>query len=495
MRCTSWLLFFAVSSYLLLVSTPAQTRPAATLALPAKKQPALTLKPYLFTSAAHDTVAAELGTFKVLENRIAAHSDSITLSFIRFKSTNPHPGSPIVYLAGGPGGSGSGAARQERFELFMKLREVADVIAYDQRGTGLSNHLPECPCKLDIPLATPIAKQVYVAKTRANLQQCKAFWDTARVDLIAYSTTENAQDLDALRRALGVTKISLWGISYGSHLGFEYIRLFASNLDKAVLASLEGPNELLRLPLDTEHFLEQLCQRAATNYGHSPQYPQLLRTIQAVHRKLKNKPVIATFNGPDGRPIQVGISDFELQVAVTAIYLKDPSASKALPKLYTQMSAGDFSTIAPTILAVKQALSEPENPMTFAMDMHSGASPARRQLVAAQMPTTTLGEGINFLLLNWLQDYAFLQLPDVFRTLPENHVDALLLSGTMDGRTYLPSAVETAKAFKQGHFVVLDNAGHNLYMQSPIIGDLVLDFFKGKKLNVSEIKLEPIVFE
>lgn len=495
MPSTLWLLFFALVSYLFIVPRPAYGRPTQTLALEPDQRPLLTVKPYRFISAAQDTVAAELGTFKVPENRIGAKRDSITLSFIRFKSTNPHPASPIVYLAGGPGGSGSGAARQERFELFMKLREVADVIAYDQRGTGLSNQLPECPCKLAIPIATPVAKPVYVAKTKENLRQCKAFWDAAQVDLTAYSTTQNAQDIDDLRQALGVAKISLWGISYGSHLGFECIRLFEDRLDKVVLASLEGPDELLRLPLDTEHFLEQLCQRAATNYGQGPQYPHLLRTVRAVHRRLKRQPVIAPVQGPDGQPTPVGISEFELQVAVTAFYLKDPSASKALPKLYTHMQAGDFSGIAPTILAVKQALSEPENPMTFAMDMHSGASTTRKKRVAAQLKGSTLGEGINFLLLEWLEQFPSLQLPDSFRTLKDNQVDALLLSGTMDGRTYLSSAVETAKAFKKGQLVVLDNAGHNLYMQSPLIGDMVLDFFKGKPLNLCEIKLKPTVFD
>jgi pimeloyl-ACP methyl ester carboxylesterase len=58
----------------------------------------------------------------------------IELAFVRFKSTAKNPGPPIVYLAGGSGGSGIGAARGSRFPLFMALREIADVIAFDQSG-------------------------------------------------------------------------------------------------------------------------------------------------------------------------------------------------------------------------------------------------------------------------------------------------------------------------------------------------------------------------
>ncbi|MEN1786337.1 MAG: hypothetical protein AAGF77_14550, partial [Bacteroidota bacterium] len=109
----------------------------------------LKIEPFEFISKKGDTINSELGTFYVLEDRNKKSLDSIKLNFVRFKSTNPNPGSPIVYLAGGPGGSGIGTAKGRRFELFMKLREVADVIAFDQRGTGMSNQLPNCPYYAD----------------------------------------------------------------------------------------------------------------------------------------------------------------------------------------------------------------------------------------------------------------------------------------------------------------------------------------------------------
>src|SRR3712207_6744395 len=79
----------------------------------------LTIKPYVFENAKGEKTDAEFGTLVVPENRRDPRSNLIELAFVRFKSTSPTPGAPVVYLAGGPGGSGIGAAAGSRFPLFM----------------------------------------------------------------------------------------------------------------------------------------------------------------------------------------------------------------------------------------------------------------------------------------------------------------------------------------------------------------------------------------
>ncbi|NNM19000.1 MAG: alpha/beta fold hydrolase [Croceitalea sp.] len=455
----------------------------------------LQIEPYLFISRAKDTVQAELGTFNVLEDRRNGSNDSIKLSFVRFTSTNPNPGSPIVYLAGGPGGSGIATAKGNRFALFMKLREVADVIAFDQRGTGISNSLPNCPYYTIFDLERAIDKAEYVQKSTENIAKCLEFWAKENVNLNAYNTTESAKDIDALRMALGVPKISIWGISYGSHLAFEYIRLFEDHIDKMVLASLEGPYETIKLPKRTEDFVFQIAALAKDNYGSEKKYPHLKEKIIAVHKRLKNKPVSSTYLNRSGIPDSVGISNFELQSAIATFYLKNPTDSKKLPKIYSQMYDGNFSEIAEDVMVMKRYIYSRVSPMSFAMDMQSGISEKRQKQVARQMDTSILGSTINFLLYEWMIALDFPQLPNEFRALESNQVNALLLSGSMDGRTYLGDGVEIAKKFDHGKHVIIENAGHDLYMQSPVIGEMVLDFFKGKQPNGDSIVLEPTVFE
>jgi pimeloyl-ACP methyl ester carboxylesterase len=455
----------------------------------------LTIEPYEFISRAKDTVQAELGTFSVVEDRLNGKNDSIKLSFVRFKSTNPNPGNPIVYLSGGPGGSGSGTATGRRFELFMKLREIADVIAFDQRGTGMSQKLPNCPHNTSFEIGKAIDKAEYVAKTTENISKCLEFWKAENVNLQAYNTTESAKDIEALRKVLNVDKISIWGISYGSHLAFEYIRLYEENIDKLVLASLEGSDETIKLPKKTEDFIFQLAALAKDNYGAAKKYPDLKEKIIKVHERLKKKSVVSSYTNRRGKIDSVGISNYELQAVIAAFYLKNPRDSKKIAKVYTQLYEGDFSEVAGQVAMLKYFMALGVRPMSFAMDMQSGISDARQKEVAAQIENTLLGSTINFLLYEWMEATSFPQLPNEFRIMPTNSVDALLLSGTLDGRTYVSSAKEIAKKFKNGQHVIIENAGHDLYMESPVIGDMLLDFFKGKQLNLERIVLKPTIFD
>ncbi len=98
----------------------------------------------VFEAASGERVEAFSGSLVVPENRANAGSRDIMLKYVRFPATGDNVGAPIVYLAGGPGGSGIEAAKYNRFPLFMAMREFGDVIAFDQRGTGGSNDLPNC---------------------------------------------------------------------------------------------------------------------------------------------------------------------------------------------------------------------------------------------------------------------------------------------------------------------------------------------------------------
>ena len=89
-----------------------------TIAIAQPKSGTLKIKPYTFENANKEKVDAEFGTLLVPENRSNPESNLIELAFVRFKSTAKNPGPPIVYLAGGPGGSGIGTASRLTFSTF-----------------------------------------------------------------------------------------------------------------------------------------------------------------------------------------------------------------------------------------------------------------------------------------------------------------------------------------------------------------------------------------
>ncbi|MGH9312553.1 MAG: serine hydrolase domain-containing protein, partial [Vicinamibacterales bacterium] len=127
---------------------------------------AIRFEPYPLKLDDGTTVEAERGRLTVPENR-ARPGRTIELVFVRLRSTAARAGDPIVYLAGGPGDSGTSAARVPRLgTLFQRMRTIADVILLDQRATGQST--PSLFCPADGPLAADALESA--AAMRAALE-------------------------------------------------------------------------------------------------------------------------------------------------------------------------------------------------------------------------------------------------------------------------------------------------------------------------------------
>jgi pimeloyl-ACP methyl ester carboxylesterase len=149
---------------------------------------------------------AEFGRIYVPEKHAKPNGKLIELAFVR--SNQPRRFLPfrLIYLTGGPGGSGISLAKGARFPLFMAMREIGDVIALDQRGAGLSKPNLTCQEKLDYPLdkATEKAEALRLYQEQSN--PVRSFWRKQGVDLTAYNTNENADDFEVLRKGFGRPK-------------------------------------------------------------------------------------------------------------------------------------------------------------------------------------------------------------------------------------------------------------------------------------------------
>ncbi|VAW03520.1 FIG00783451: hypothetical protein, partial [hydrothermal vent metagenome] len=288
--------------------------------------PQVTFEAYAFEARNGEKVAAERGLFKVPENRNDANSREIELGFVRFKSTSDNPGAPIIYLAGGPGGSGVATARGRRFPLFMAMREFGDVIAFDQRGTGMSNDIEECETEYRFPLDEPLTIEKSFPLLRAAANECAAKWRARGVDLSGYNTAESARDIDALRRGLGADKVSLWGISYGSHLAFAALKIMPDAIDQVVLTGIEGLGDTVKLPARTDAYFARLQEAINADPGAASAYPDLAGLMTRVHAKLNAAPVDVTFKDSSGNDVTMTIGKIEMQM-LSSFTISDPFSS------------------------------------------------------------------------------------------------------------------------------------------------------------------------
>ena len=194
-RYAAQLVVTAVSLCLATVSCAGKPAPAAS----APPVNSLTVK-----ACTVDGLSARCGTLIVPEDRLTGKGRTIPVRFVVIPATGPDKApDPVVYFAGGPGGSAVDEIPSELPDL-QSLNVHRDLVFVEQRGTGQSNPL-NCPT-----FAGSLADQPVM---RASIQSCLAH---LHGDLRFYTTAMYADDVNQLLGDLHYAKVNLMGISYGT---------------------------------------------------------------------------------------------------------------------------------------------------------------------------------------------------------------------------------------------------------------------------------------
>ncbi len=442
-----------------------------------------------FTTSTDETAEAWRGVLTVPENRSQADSRQIELHYVRFAATGEKPGSPIIYLAGGPGGSGIMTAQYtRRFPLFMAMREFGDVIAFDQRGTGDANTLPSCTSSVVMSATSVLSDVEHAHEQRKALTECVSFWKDADIDVRGYTTTESVQDLEALRQHLGATKISLWGISYGSHLALAALKTIESSIDRVILASVEGLDQTIKLPFETDAYFARLQAAVNQDPDMKAAFPDLVAMIRRVHDQLETKPLTLALPQKDSSSTDLTFQRLHMQ-QLSSYMIADPGRALQLLMLYSAVDQGITEPLAGVVSRVfepGQAISF--NPMSVLMDIASGIDPKREAVIMRQAQTSLLGTMLNDSIhLNAV-------LPEIdlgaeFRRKPVSAVPALILTGTLDGRTYPIEQADAVSGLSQVTTVIIENAGHNLFMVSDEVTEVIQEFMRGESVTRTRLSV------
>jgi pimeloyl-ACP methyl ester carboxylesterase len=372
--------------------------------------------------------------------------------------------------------------------MFQSLRQLGDVIAFDQRGTGMSDRLPTSKHRWQVPGDQPVTREVVSQAIQEAIQKSVADWRQADVDLDAYNTRESAHDLEALRLVLGTEQLRLCGISYGTHLSLAYMRVFPESVHSAVLAGVEGLDQTLKLPADQQKLIEQIDAWVKKDPQASQAFPDFLGSVRRVLKRLESEPHVIK---RDDKVSHV-LTKFDIQ-RLTAGLLTGPQYFRMLPNLFKQMDEGDFSQIVYFTGNLRRGS---VGPMSSAMDAASGCTEKRAELIRQQAAETLLGDAINFPYECVRQSLNVADLGDDFRAPLVSDIPVLAISGTADGRTPVSNAVEVLATLSNGSHLIIEGAGHSdpLFLSSPQILQTMLKFYAGEKVGDSQIELDPIKF-
>jgi pimeloyl-ACP methyl ester carboxylesterase len=158
-----------------------------------------------------------------------------------------HPEGTLVALAGGPGQSGVDLLSDFR-DGFTSLLGSRALVVFDERGIGRSG-----PLNCRISDEEDLAGRALEACAR-SLGGRAAF----------YSSDDTVSDIEAIREALRLGRIDLYGVSYGTFPATQYARRYPSHLAHLVLDSSLPADGDLDVKLDSivsiRRQLASICQ-------------------------------------------------------------------------------------------------------------------------------------------------------------------------------------------------------------------------------------------
>jgi pimeloyl-ACP methyl ester carboxylesterase len=442
----------------------------------------MSFEPYSLTTYDGQSHPAELVRLSVPENRHKNSGRLIQIAFIRLKSSAPQPGSPIVYLSGGPGVPASGMARVPvYYDLFEKLRQIADVILLDQRGSGMSSpNLDDCPTGGKFPADAFASRERFVHALAHATGNCSWYWRSKGVDVTGYNTEESADDVEDLRHALGVAKISLVGHSYGSELALSVIRRHGDSVDRAVLAGVEGPGDHDTLPYVLDLQLKKISRLVAEDATVGKQVPDLVSVFQADVQKLQMHPATLTITKKvTKKPLQLTVGAVVLQFLVERM-LSNGRAVSSLPALLQSLSVGDDSLLQQKTEGMYNDFDSGITLMGRTMDCAAAPHPEPVAQTESEARTSLFGavntidiqpeickEALGKFSLG--QEY----FAPLYSTVP-----TLFLSGTLDANTPPMKAERMRWGFPRSTHIVVENGFHET-LPAAEVQDLVVDFLKG----------------
>jgi len=450
--------------------------------------PSIRWEPFALPPGA-GALQAQLGKMTVPLRRARPEAGSVELAFVRLQGRGEKRGAPIVYLAGGPGGSGIGVARNPyAMPAMTRLAESADVILLDQRGIGISSPRPVCASKPVEPQARVASSAEMLPRILANTRACVEEWAAKGVDVAGFTVAESAADVDDLRRALGAPKISLLAHSYGTYLALTAIRAYGPTIERAALIATAGPNHMRKMPVVLDLQLAKLSMLAKDDPSIGAEVPDMSALLRRVLAKLEREPIAVTITDRARREkVQLRIGPDALRRILVAD-IGDGNDFPVFPALLLTIDRGDPSILA-WFVEKRYNQTAGTDLMAYGMRCSAGATANRDREIALQAQTSLFANAQN----GWYPDVCTalpaIDLGDAIRAPIVSDVPVLFISGTLDSNTPPYQAEEMRWSMPRSLHLIAQNAGHEDLEPSEDVQAVIADYFAGKDVSARRVAL------
>ncbi|CAN5870538.1 hypothetical protein BH10CHL1_BH10CHL1_45990 [soil metagenome] len=464
-------------------------------------------KPWTFTPCATLDVApavaemADCGYVTVPEKRgesgLALGDKTIQLGVVRVKSTAKTPGTPIVVGTGGPGGEGLLLVLTRAYaggvkvpELYKAVLADRDLVFFTQRGTKSAK--PELNCAefdaLSYKAAVAGWSQAEIeAQYLATAKTCADAAVAQGVDLSAYNSNENADDIVDIQQTLGYAKIIYYGQSYGTLLGQFLMRRHPDRLEAVILDGVvPAAIPMYSQVIDVPAAFQRVFAACAANADCNANYPNLAATLDEAVARLKANPASVQVAQTDGTTVTVRIDDIAI---MGGLFLKIYQGGADVPATIYQLKANDFATLAafaPTLGGSTAKL------MHFAVNCSDDPNASSDEFHLGDLPATyadyVRDDGMQQVLA--CQALQVPQLPDSSDAPVVSDLPVLLLNGGLDPATAAHLAHQLEPGLPNSQYVLFPSRGH-VQSQFPCATGIMAAFAKQPMTKVDTSCIPP----
>ncbi len=404
----------------------------------------------------------ECATLTVPRDRAKPRGATTSLALIRHRSTGADRIGSLVFNPGGPGGSGLDTIEWAWESLSADVKARFDLVTWDPRGIGASKpNLSSCAsAPLRRPATGPVNWRKVATAFVRDMGRLNAKCQRQHRRVVAsMSTNENVADLDAIRRALGEQKLTYWGMSYGTRIGYVYALTHPERVRAIVLdGSIDPAGTILGLA-EGGAGPDQAFGSFTDAYPRARrQYNQLLTRLNSSPVRLPGRKVLdrwilrdVVFNADAQQSAYPAIADF-IATTHAAVFDKNQAARRKTAATVTAIEDyRNHDSNAGGAFAVTNCLDYPQRPTV------AEAMPAIRQQVAL---------GPNFggtLATQFALGCAGLNVtpdPVPLITGRGSNVPVLILGASRDGSTVNAWTARMSRAFPRSRTVTYAGGQH-----------------------------------
>ncbi|HEX3291343.1 MAG TPA: alpha/beta fold hydrolase [Gaiella sp.] len=431
---------------------------------------------------------ADCGTLVVSENASDPHARLIALPVTRIRARSAHPHTPLFRLEGGPG------ITNMRFPSAGRFAADRDVVLVGYRGVDGSVRL-DCP-EVDSALghSTDLLGQTSFRAYAKGFRDCAARLSGDGYDLTRYGLSQQVDDMEAARKALGYERVDLLSESAGTRTALIYAWRHPHRIHRSVMVGVNPPGHFVWDRKTTDEQVARYAALCEKDESCSSRTDDLAASSRRTATTMPDRWLFLPIQASAVRIFSFyGLMETTSELAP----LNAPTAIDS----WLAVSEGDASGLWLQSLAAKLA------PMPFVWGQYASAARldagAAKEYFASGTERGGTGLGYAATAFAWgggrLAD-AWPSAPDenAYSRMRESRVPTLLVGGALDVSTPPQNArKELLPYLPNGRQVVLPGFGHSgsFWHDQPQAGThLVATFLDSGRVDDSRYRPQKVDF-